>query len=66
MARYWSLPSIYLGSGESAEEFSLQVKLTYEANKDRFPSVNLYLRHLLSYALEHDTSLRHSDPVKPK
>jgi len=58
MARYFSLPSIYLGSHTDGETLYKNVQSTYEANRERFNSNNAFLKHLLAYALEHDLSLK--------
>lgn len=58
MAKYYSLPTIYLGSSQEGESLYKQVQATYEANNERFASSNLFLKHLLAYALENDVSLK--------
>lgn len=56
MASY-QLPSIYLGSNDTARDAQSVVMSRYNANKDRFQSLNKFLAHLVRYALDNDQTL---------
>jgi hypothetical protein len=58
MAKYYSLPSCYLGSAKEGRNLYERVYESYAANQSRFDSQNLFIRHLITYALSHDRSLK--------
>jgi hypothetical protein len=58
MAQVYSLPSVYLGASKEGRNAWEYVYERYGANEERFPSLNLFLRHCVEYALKHDRSLK--------
>lgn len=58
MPHIYSLPSIYLGSSKEGRNLYEMVYERYEANQERFSSMNLFLRHCVLYALERDKALQ--------
>jgi len=60
LATIYSLPSIYLGSSKEGRNAQENVYERYEANRERFSSLNLFLGHCILYALKHDRSLKKS------
>jgi hypothetical protein len=57
---YLSFPAIYLGSAKEreAKEQHDTIMQVYLANKDRFSSLNQFLRHCLVYGAVNDDSLK--------
>lgn len=62
MSKYYALPSLYLGSNKEARNLFEEIAESYAVNAEQFGSQNLFLKHLIVYALTHDRSLK--DPKK--
>jgi hypothetical protein len=58
MAKYYSLPSVYLGASNDGETLYREFRASYDANQARFNSVNGFLKHLIAFSIANDPSLK--------